>query len=241
VSAVLVGSALAVIFLGAELWSATGVRWPVAGRESAQQFALTLLWSVAAMVAMGAGTRYRSTPVQVLGGVLLSLALTKVLFVDITFPVSPFRVLVNTRSGAAAAVIAALYFTAAARRSHGEGEATGLRGLRAAMLAAASLLTLIFGSLDLWERAAGQFSAQQLSLSIFWSCYALVVFSVGIALRLRAVRLSAMGLLYVAVFKVFLLDLNSLDTPYRIISFLGLGLILLLVSLLYHRFEERLR
>jgi len=67
------------------------------------------------------------------------------------------------------------------------------------------------------------------------------VLSVGIWKRLRALRLFAMGLLYLSILKVFLFDLRFLETPYRIASFLGLGLILLLVSLLYTRFEERLR
>jgi uncharacterized membrane protein len=50
-----------------------------------------------------------------------------------------------------------------------------------------------------------------------------------------------MGLLYLAIGKVFIFDLSFLQQPYRIVSFFGLGLILLLVSLLYTRFEERLK
>ena len=50
-----------------------------------------------------------------------------------------------------------------------------------------------------------------------------------------------MGLLYFSIAKVFLFDLSNLETPYRIVSFFILGVILLLVSLLYTRFEERLK
>ena len=66
-------------------------------------------------------------------------------------------------------------------------------------------------------------------------------FSVGIWRRLKPARLYAIGLLYFAILKVFLFDLAFLVQPYRIVSFFGLGLILLLVSLLYTRFEGRLR
>ena len=83
-------------------------------------------------------------------------------------------------------------------------------------------------------------SRSKWSLSIFWSCYALVMLCVGIWRRLRLVRLFAMGLLYLSIFKVFLLDLSFLSTPYRIVSFFGLGVILLVVSLLYTRFEAQL-
>jgi len=50
-----------------------------------------------------------------------------------------------------------------------------------------------------------------------------------------------MGLLYLSVLKVFIFDLSFLEQPYRIVSFFGLGLLLLLVSLLYTRFEGRLK
>jgi len=241
VSAVLVGSAVAVMFLSAELWFTAGARWPAAGMDSAQQAVLTLLWSIAAALALAAGARYTSRPVRVLGWVLFSVAAFKVVFVDLSFAPSPFHVLTNTRTAAGAAVIAAAYVIAWALRRRGPEAPEAPIYLRAGLFAVASLLTLVFVSADLWDRYVGQSSAQQLSLSIFWSAYALAVFCVGIWKRLRPVRLAAMGLLYVSVFKVFLFDLNFLETPYRIISFLGLGVILLLVSLLYHRFEERLR
>jgi uncharacterized membrane protein len=88
---------------------------------------------------------------------------------------------------------------------------------------------------------AGRESAQQLSLSLFWSVYALAGMSVGIWKRMRPVRLFAIGLLYVAITKVFVYDLGFLEVPFRIVSFFVLGLILMLVSLLYTRFEGRLK
>ena len=50
-----------------------------------------------------------------------------------------------------------------------------------------------------------------------------------------------MGLLYLSIVKVFVFDLGFLQQPYRIISFFALGVILLMVSLLYTRFEGRLK
>jgi uncharacterized membrane protein len=45
-------------------------------------------------------------------------------------------------------------------------------------------------------------------------------------------------LLSVAVLKVFLVDLSALQTFYRIISFVVLGLLLLAVSYGYNRFKN---
>lgn len=49
-----------------------------------------------------------------------------------------------------------------------------------------------------------------------------------------------MGVLGVAVLKVFLYDLSNLQTPFRIISFIVLGLILFGASYLYARFKDRI-
>jgi uncharacterized membrane protein len=40
--------------------------------------------------------------------------------------------------------------------------------------------------------------------------------------------------------KVFLLDMANVSTPYRVISFLVLGLMLIGASYLYHRFRSHL-
>lgn len=53
-------------------------------------------------------------------------------------------------------------------------------------------------------------------------------------------RLSGLALLLLCVLKLFIHDLRNLDTPYRILSFIALGLILLGVSWVYTRFRERI-
>lgn len=78
----------------------------------------------------------------------------------------------------------------------------------------------------------------QLSLSVLWALYASILTAVGIFKRLRETRVLGILLLGVTVLKVFLLDLSSLRTFYRIISFVVLGLLLLTVSYSYNRFKH---
>ena len=52
----------------------------------------------------------------------------------------------------------------------------------------------------------------------------------------RGLRLVALSVLLLTVGKVFLYDLGQLTGLYRIMSFLALGLSLIIVSLLYQRF-----
>lgn len=55
----------------------------------------------------------------------------------------------------------------------------------------------------------------------------------------RALRLAALGVMALAVGKVFLYDTAHLTDLYRVLSFLGLGLSLLLLAWLYQRFVFR--
>lgn len=80
--------------------------------------------------------------------------------------------------------------------------------------------------------------AYQMSLSVLWALYASLLIGVGIVTCLRGARVLGILLLGVTVLKVFLLDLSELQTFYRIISFIVLGLLLLAVSYGYNRFKN---
>ena len=58
----------------------------------------------------------------------------------------------------------------------------------------------------------------------------------GIALHARPARVAAIALLVVTIFKCFLHDLGRLGGLYRIASFLGLALALVMVSVLLQKF-----
>lgn len=83
-----------------------------------------------------------------------------------------------------------------------------------------------------WQRGA----ARDLTMSMAWGLYAVVLLIVGVWRGARSLRLIGLGFLLLTVAKVFLFDLAQLTGVYRILSFLGLGVALVLVSLLYQRF-----
>jgi uncharacterized membrane protein len=80
--------------------------------------------------------------------------------------------------------------------------------------------------------------AYQLSLSILWALYASLLTGAGILKRIRGARILGILLLGATVLKVFLVDLSALQTFYRIVSFIVLGLLLLVVSYGYNRFRD---
>ena len=57
----------------------------------------------------------------------------------------------------------------------------------------------------------------------------------GFARRFKPVRLLGMSLLGITVTKLFMVDMQSLDKGYRIVAFVGMGVLLLVISLLYQR------
>lgn len=79
---------------------------------------------------------------------------------------------------------------------------------------------------------------QQLALSGVWLAYSLIAMSIGILRRKLSYRIASIVLFGITILKVFLFDLSFLDSIYRTAAFIGLGLILLLVSFLYQRYRE---
>jgi uncharacterized membrane protein len=208
---------------------------------------LTLAWATESAVLIWTGLAAKDRRVRWYGVILLGISTAKALFLDLFESPEPFRLFLNERMLSGAALIATAYVSAWLLWRNREHISKIEIHLPAVFSFIAILFTLIFISLDLWDHLGrilpiqARGNAQQFSLSIFWSIYALALMSAGIWRRLRRVRLFAMGLLYLSILKVFIFDLHFLDTPYRIISFLGLGIILLVVSLLYTRFESRLK
>jgi uncharacterized membrane protein len=65
--------------------------------------------------------------------------------------------------------------------------------------------------------------------------FAAALVTLGLKRRLRAVRLAGLGVAALAVLKVLVYDLASLDALYRVASVFILGLVSLLLAYLYHR------
>ncbi len=81
--------------------------------------------------------------------------------------------------------------------------------------------------------------AVKLALSAGWGLYAILLLVVGVARDLRPLRYLSLAFLILTVAKVFLYDLSALAGIFRVFSFLGLAIALILVSLFYQRFVFR--
>jgi uncharacterized membrane protein len=220
-----------------------------------EQFILSALWITYGAVALGIAILRGRKSVRWGALILLTVATVKVLAVDSHFYDASWHTLVlNQTFGAFALLIGALaagvWFYAKADPAEVEERSTMLTVL----VTSANLLAIIAFSLEALghytvlmrapglkpEALANLKLAQQLSISVVWTIYGGAMLTVGIARRSKLLRVMALLLLGLTIFKVFLFDLSSLEKLYRIISFIVLGLILLAVSFLYQRYRQRL-
>jgi len=76
----------------------------------------------------------------------------------------------------------------------------------------------------------------KLALSAGWGLYAVVLLVSGVIKDLKPLRYLSLAFILLTVAKVFLYDLSELGGIFRVLSFLGLAVGLILVSLFYQRF-----
>jgi uncharacterized membrane protein len=234
--------------VGAQLWD------EISRLNNNEQFALSALWTIYGAAALGIATRRGRKSLRWGALILLTIATVKVATVDSHFYDASWHTLVfNQTFGAFALLIGALacgvWFYARAENVDADERSTMLPVLvtSANLLAIVALSLEALGHYAVMMRATalepGRLAdlklAQQLSISVVWTIYGGAMLTVGIARRSKLLRVMALLLLGLTIFKVFLFDLSSLEKLYRIISFIVLGLILLAVSFLYQRYRQR--
>jgi uncharacterized membrane protein len=82
---------------------------------------------------------------------------------------------------------------------------------------------------------ANSTQTSQLALSGFWGALGLAAILAGLVRRKRELRFAGLGILALAVGKVFLVDLAHLESIWRVGSFLAIGLLLLAGAFAYQR------
>ena len=75
------------------------------------------------------------------------------------------------------------------------------------------------------------------AISVLWTLYALALMRLGFRYQQARLRLVSLGLFGVTSLKVFLADMARVSTPFRIVSFVVLGLMLIGASYLYYRYR----
>jgi uncharacterized membrane protein len=102
---------------------------------------------------------------------------------------------------------------------------------------------IIVGGLSLWlfltrwvcQHASGFY------LTASWSALALILFTVGMILRERVYRWLGLGVLAFALGRIVIFDVWELETLYRILSFMALGVVLLVFGFVYNKYQDKIK
>ncbi|HVB35274.1 MAG TPA: DUF2339 domain-containing protein [Patescibacteria group bacterium] len=199
---------------------------------------LTMAWALEGAAVVWAGARIGSWRVRAAGMLLLGVLALRLAVLEI-----PAHLLLwNARLGTFAVCVGCFACAAAALRRSAGGMQAGentVRGVLRVAVSGYSLLALSFEVWDLFGRLAlggmEHRAAQQMGLSLLWTLFATGLILLGIFRKSALLRWEALVLFGLTVGKVFLHDLASLERLYRILSFLVLGILLLVVSFLYQR------
>jgi uncharacterized membrane protein len=122
------------------------------------------------------------------------------------------------------------------RRWHAEAEAAPAFEVVLAATAFYWLNSALLRSLHHWADVPYDFDVMmrstlvQASLSLFWSSLALALMLFATRRHLRSLWLIGGGLLAVVVVKLFMVELSSIGAIERIVSFIGVGILLLVIG-----------
>jgi len=216
----------------------------------------TIVWAAEGTVLIWLSFTLRMPKLRWYSYAVFFIVAVRLLFFDTAVDLGTFRPILNERFLAFLVSIAALYLAGylllRERKSLVRGEVAAAVFLVAANFFSLWLLSAevldYFDSQVAAARAARDMntavalrSAQTLSLTAVWAVYAVILLVVGIIKRWRPVRLGALALLIIAIGKVFVFDVFTLQLVYRIIAFVGLGFLLLTSAYLYQRYSKTIR
>ncbi|HHY26289.1 MAG TPA: DUF2339 domain-containing protein [Desulfitobacterium dehalogenans] len=212
---------------------------------------VTISWALEAVIIFYLNLKINPQKIPLAGFLILSFAIISLFTYPFTITGEELWVFLNKAAVAFLFVIIATasivwLFYRHTRKFEAKVNSIFLLSLQVAL----NLLIIIFLTLEinayydyLWslnsDAGYSQLdSSQNLILSLVWGLHAAILVVLGFWRRLKGIRWFGLGFLGIVILKVFLYDLSNLSTPYRILSFMGLGIILLAISWIYHRYKN---
>jgi uncharacterized membrane protein len=198
---------------------------------------VTIGWAAEGAAIAWVGLRARNGTFQFGGLALLALAVNRLLDGYFVTPAA-FSAILNQRAFATLAIVSLIYSLGWLFNRSDEPHAARVR---AALHVAGSVITVLWITAEIrsyWQVRADQANAylyEHMMLSLAWGLYGAMLIAFGMRRAYAPVRYIGMTILAITVLKVFFYDLWELGGIYRVIGFLGFGILLVLVSYLYQR------
>lgn len=191
----------------------------------------TCAWAIEGAVILSLGKK--ENVLKILSLALLGIAVFKMFFIDY-FILELFPFLFNSIVTIAAVFLCAKFL------SEEESENKGLVGFLSILGMILLFVFTITGTYKFFDEFSHLEEMSSLVISILWGIYALALFIVGITKENSPARIAGFLMASLTIAKVFLYDLSYLETTYRVLSFVVLGIILLTISFIYQKKMKRL-
>lgn len=212
---------------------------------------ITVFWAIQAAVLIWASLRLNHTALRTAAVVALMLVQGKLVLADyptifdFRFPAMEFargfEEMIVERWSTVGMTLGAAFLAARMFQAAGFGSVSGRDNFSALFYGAFAVNLFIILNFELGayfhEAMPG---ARFAAISVLWSLFAAALIIIGFARNNAWIRRVSIALFAVTVVKVFVRDMANVETPYRILSFLVVGLLLVGASYLYHRFAARI-
>ena len=207
--------------------------------------AIPIGWSIESIALLVAASRLGLDLLGSLGASVLGMAMLACVTLNAALH-APTLIVFNERfatylAGVAAGVLAAWLAGQVLKKE--AGAAPGWRGIGLLGSIGATALLMIGVCLDIGTYWSAQVRLartdrvidEQFSYSAWTMIFGAVLLATGFRKKATVLRWQGLVLLALSIAKVFLVDLRELSQGYRIVSFLGLGILLVGVSFIYQR------
>jgi uncharacterized membrane protein len=221
--------------------------------EYVRGIALSVVWSVYSIIFVWLGVKLKNNGIINIGFIALCLTVINILFLNtnipINIPLKEYEFSWGKRLFAFVFGIIAVFYSAYILKKNKTEIKVG--DFAKVLLFTGNIMILWFISAEVityfnyCKVYIGKYgkeveSYKQMALSIVWALYSIILMAIGIFRKYGAVRLMSIIIFIVTILKVFVLDMAGLETIYRIISFIVLGIILMLAAFLYNKYKEKI-
>lgn len=214
---------------------------------------LGLVWSLYSLPLIKKGLDGKNSPLIVCGSSGIVFVLLLGLAQGFSFyPIENFIPFLNLRMLMFAVLVAALFIVTGWLKTHSKNNPASVAYIKTIQVVLSLLILYVFTieAKDFFAREMSVYyydsrteflrNLKQLTMSGIWLMYSILLMICGILKKIKPVRYISLGILGIAVFKIFVIDLSFLDQLYRIISFIGLGVIMLSASYFYQKYSKQI-
>lgn len=227
---------------------------------------LTMGFIIEFVILIWLGFKIKSKGLRYAGLILAAVALSKLLFIDFSsfayYKRSPiFYLIFNRRFFTYLTLISGAFISAFLYREHKREISAAEKNTATVLALSATFILLVSLSLEVNSYFAQLISAtsnlpkgpypsrlntavlnniEQFFQSALWIIYSFILIIIGIFKKFRALRIMALVLFILTILKVFLIDISALGRIWRILSFIGLGCVLVITSFIYQKYKDKI-